>query len=93
MIFKGWWYRCESVRYLTLMKRSCSSSEMSNRVELHPWCQQRDIVDYCNKEGILVQAYSPLTQGKKLNDPTLLEVARKVRLDLVWMLIQADTLP
>jgi glycerol 2-dehydrogenase (NADP+) len=31
-----------------------------NQIELHPLCPQQEIVDYCQKEGILVQAYSPL---------------------------------
>ena len=48
-----------------------------NQIEFHPWNQQKKIVEYCKKEGIAVQAYSPLTQGQKLGDPVIAEVAKK----------------
>lgn len=46
-------------------------------LQLHPWCQQRVIDDYCQKNGIIVEAYSPIVRNYKANDPTLVEVAKK----------------
>jgi diketogulonate reductase-like aldo/keto reductase len=46
-----------------------------NQLELHPWNQQREIVDYCHKNGIVVEAYCPLVRNQKANDPTLNEIA------------------
>ncbi|KAJ5947439.1 aldo-keto reductase [Penicillium verhagenii] len=48
-----------------------------NQIELHPWCQQRTIDEYCQKLGIIVEAYSPIVRNYKANDPTLVEVAQK----------------
>ncbi|RIB01289.1 aldo/keto reductase [Gigaspora rosea] len=48
-----------------------------NQVEIHPWLARSDIVSFCNKHNIVVEAYSPLTRGKKLNDPTLTGIANK----------------
>ncbi|KAJ9196481.1 hypothetical protein DTO166G4_249 [Paecilomyces variotii] len=48
-----------------------------NQLELHPWSQQRVIVDYCKKHGIVVEAYSPLVRNYKANDPTLVGLAQK----------------
>ncbi|POW05086.1 hypothetical protein PSTT_09950 [Puccinia striiformis] len=49
-----------------------------NQLELHPWCQQTSIVDYCRSKGIMVQAYCPLAKGKYLSDETLVKIACKV---------------
>ena len=46
-------------------------------LQLHPWCQQRVIDEYCKKNGIIVEAYSPIVRNYKANDPTLVEVAKK----------------
>jgi diketogulonate reductase-like aldo/keto reductase len=50
-----------------------------NQIELHPWCQQREVVAFCNAHNIAVVAYSPLTKGVKLGDPRLAIVAREAR--------------
>ena len=64
-----------------------------NQIELHPWNQQKEIVAYCKQEGIAVQAYSPLTQGKNLGDPIIAQVAKKhgksaAQVVLRWVLQQ-----
>jgi len=48
-----------------------------NQIELHPWNQQRRLVSYCRDKGIVVVAYSPLTQGRRLNDKTIVALAEK----------------
>jgi diketogulonate reductase-like aldo/keto reductase len=49
-----------------------------NQVELSPFLQQRDVRDFCARHGIVVEAYSPLTKGQRLDDPTVVDVARRV---------------
>ena len=49
-----------------------------NQIEFHPWNQQKTIVEYCKKEGIAVQAYSPLARGQRLGENSAIsEVAKK----------------
>lgn len=36
---------------------------MTNQFELHPLCQGRSIVDYCTRNGIIIQSYSTLGGG------------------------------
>ncbi|KAG7111269.1 putative oxidoreductase C2F3.05c like protein [Verticillium longisporum] len=48
-----------------------------NQIELHPWCQQRALVAYCERHGIVVQAWSPLVRGTKMADPTLRGLGEK----------------
>ncbi|RDL37180.1 putative aldo-keto reductase protein [Venustampulla echinocandica] len=39
--------------------------------ELHPWLPRRDIVEWCQKRGILLEAYAPLVRGERLEEPAL----------------------
>ncbi|OCF33910.1 oxidoreductase [Kwoniella heveanensis BCC8398] len=50
-----------------------------NQIELHPWCQQRAIVDYCRQKGIVLQAFCPLVRIRKdkFEDPVLVRIAEK----------------
>lgn len=48
-----------------------------NQVEFSPFLYQRDLLGFCRDKGIQVEAYSPLTQGKKLKHPTLVAQAKK----------------
>lgn len=48
-----------------------------NQVEVHPFCQREALVELCNKNNILIEAYSPLARGNKLKDPTINAIAAK----------------
>ncbi|KAK8108266.1 NADP-dependent oxidoreductase domain-containing protein [Apiospora kogelbergensis] len=48
-----------------------------NQIELHPWSQQTEIVEYCEKQGIAIEAYCPLVRNTKATDPDLTKVAEK----------------
>jgi diketogulonate reductase-like aldo/keto reductase len=39
--------------------------------------QQREIVDYCHRNNIIVEAYCPLVRNQKANDPALSSIAEK----------------
>jgi len=50
-----------------------------NQIELHPYLQQEEMLNYCKKHNIYLTAYSPLGSGdrpeamKAANEPSLLE--------------------
>lgn len=48
-----------------------------NQIELHPfnYRSRRDVVELCRERGIAVEGYSPLTKTKRLDDPTVVEIA------------------
>jgi len=48
-----------------------------NQVEFSPYLYLKDLLDRCRKDKIQLQAYSPLIRGKKLNDPRLIQLAKK----------------
>ncbi|KAK4239570.1 NADP-dependent oxidoreductase domain-containing protein [Achaetomium macrosporum] len=45
--------------------------------EIHPWCARKDIVEWCAKRGVAVEAYSPLVRGKRFGEPVLKRLAEK----------------
>jgi diketogulonate reductase-like aldo/keto reductase len=49
-----------------------------NQIELSPFLQHRPTREVCARHGIVVEAYSPLTKGRRLGHPTVVEVARQV---------------
>jgi diketogulonate reductase-like aldo/keto reductase len=59
-----------------------------NQIELHPWCQQRELVKYCQDNNIVIQAYSPLATGARLADPTVCSVAEKHKRSPAQVLIR-----
>ena len=48
-----------------------------NQVELHPFLYQKELLDYCRRKGIQVEAYSPLARGERLNHPRITAHATK----------------
>jgi diketogulonate reductase-like aldo/keto reductase len=45
-----------------------------NQIEWSPFGHGRQMLEYCRERGILIQAYSPLTRRRRLDDPTVAEV-------------------
>jgi diketogulonate reductase-like aldo/keto reductase len=45
--------------------------------ELHPWLARRDITEWCKKNGVLCQAYSPLARGQRMGEPILSKLGEK----------------
>lgn len=64
-----------------------------DQLELHPWLPQLKLREYLVEHDILVEAYSPLTHGKKLDDKDLLAMEAKFKIPkheilLNWSFLQ-----
>jgi diketogulonate reductase-like aldo/keto reductase len=66
-----------TIRHLTELLAETATVPAINQVEFHPYLYQRDLLDFCASKGIVIEAYSPLTTGARLNDPKLVEIAKK----------------
>ncbi|KAI0942210.1 hypothetical protein AcW1_002894 [Taiwanofungus camphoratus] len=75
------------VKHLEEIREAGLDTPAVNQIELHPFCQQRPIVDYCNEKGIVVQAYCPLVRGE-FGNPVLQEVAQKYNKDVAQILVR-----
>jgi diketogulonate reductase-like aldo/keto reductase len=69
-----------TIRHLTELFAETKTVPAVNQVEFHPYLYQRDLLDFCAKRAIVLEAYSPLTKGARLKDPKLIAVAKKYSL-------------
>ncbi len=65
------------IHHLEELLAECQIKPAVNQIELHVFLQMSELVDYCKKKGIIVEAYSPLAHGHGLDDPTLAKIAKK----------------
>lgn len=66
------------VRHLEELLAHAKVVPAVDQIEVSPFLQQRDVRACCAEHGIAVEAYSPLTKGKRLPHPVVADVARRV---------------
>ena len=68
------------VRHLDELLAHASVPPAVNQIELSPFLyrSREDTLRRCAEEGIVVEAYSPLTKGRRLNDATVATIAIEV---------------
>lgn len=49
-----------------------------NQIEVSPFHQQRDVRRWCREHEVVVEAYSPLTKGKRLGHATVTRIAEEI---------------
>lgn len=57
-----------NVERLEEIQKTFGVLPMVNQIELHPFCQQKETVDYCKRNQIVVEAYSPFAHGAIMQD-------------------------
>lgn len=86
-----------SVPYLTELMKTVRIAPMVNQIEFHPGYMQSETVQASKELGLVVEAWSPLGNGRMLSDPMLVEIADSygvsvAQLCVRWCL-QHGTLP
>ncbi len=61
--------------HLEELLASCEVIPAVNQVEFSPFLYQKELLDFCRQEGIQLEAYSPLTKGRRLKHKTLKALA------------------
>ncbi|MGI6212792.1 MAG: aldo/keto reductase [Anaerovoracaceae bacterium] len=57
--------------------RNCSTKPMINQILAHISNTPLDLIRYCQDNGIVVEAYSPVAHGVVLNNPDIAKIAQK----------------
>lgn len=65
------------IEHLELLRKNGMELPEINQTQFHPQCIERELRAYCEKEQILVEAWSPLIQGQAFEREVLLRMAQK----------------
>ncbi|KAI0891437.1 protein GCY [Annulohypoxylon nitens] len=78
-----------SIPYLEELRKKWTIVPAVNQVELHPFLPQHELRAYCDKLGILLEAYSPLgsTGAPIMTDPDIQKIAEKNGVSAATILI------
>ncbi|MCY6958522.1 aldo/keto reductase [Clostridium brassicae] len=65
------------VNHLEYLLEDAEVIPMVNQVEFHPYLIQNDLIEFCEKNNIQLEAWSPLMRGKIFEIELLQELAKK----------------
>jgi len=66
-----------TIRHLEELLPASPIPPAVNQVEFHPFLYQKELLEFCVRHTIQLEAYSPLTRGHRLNHPVITQVAAK----------------
>ena len=49
-----------------------------NQIEVHPFLVQDELRAFCREHEIEIEAWSPIAQGAVLDNPTIVEIAKRI---------------
>ena len=81
-----------NIRKLQEVLDVCTVVPAVNQIEAHPYLQQKDLLEFCNKNGVLIQAYSPLGNNntgelRTVDDPKVKEIAERLGVNAGQVLV------
>jgi diketogulonate reductase-like aldo/keto reductase len=78
------------VHHLEDLMSTAEIKPMVTQVEFHPHLTQKELLAFCEKEGIQLEAWSPLKQGQLLNEPVLEDIAHKYNKSVAQVILRWD---
>jgi diketogulonate reductase-like aldo/keto reductase len=77
-----------TIQHLEELLNECEIKPAVNQVELHVYLQQPKLVKYCQDNGIVLEAYSPLAHGYDMKNQTLGAIAKKYNKSIAQIMIR-----
>lgn len=65
------------IRHLEELRRVSGIVPAVNQIECHPLCYPKELIEYCQANGIQIQAYAPLARGAYLDNDILCVLGTK----------------
>jgi 2,5-diketo-D-gluconate reductase A len=67
-----------TAHHLRRLRAETTITPAVNQIELHPYLTQEELRADCADHNIAIEAWSPIAQGKVLDDPTIVSIAERV---------------
>lgn len=61
--------------YIELQENGIEFKPTVNQIEINPFLYRKNTLEFFKKEGVVLQSYRSLRDGKKFDDPTLVKIA------------------
>ncbi|MED1204106.1 aldo/keto reductase [Heyndrickxia acidicola] len=78
------------IHHLEELMKNAEIVPVVNQVEFHPRLIQKDLREYCQEHNIQLEAWSPLMQGKLLDNKVLKEIAAHHQKSVAQIIIRWD---
>lgn len=76
------------INQLEALMENAKIKPMINQIECHPGFMQNEIIEFCKKQDILVEAWSPLGSGKLMKKEKMKAIASKYNKDVAQICIK-----
>lgn len=76
------------IHQLEELKQALSIIPAVNQIELHPFYYRKGLIEYCKQHNIIVEAYSPISLGKRLDYLELSQIAQKYQKNPAQIMIR-----
>lgn len=77
-----------TIRHLKQLLNESDVIPAINQVEFNPWLYQEELLDFCRLNDIQLEAYTPLTRGRRLDEKSVLNIAEKYQKSSAQVLIR-----
>ena len=68
----------------------CTVKPMVNQLLAHISNTPLELIEYCNQQNILVEAYSPIAHGEALKNPEIIRIAEKYGVSVAQLCLKYD---
>lgn len=67
------------IQHMESLRKTANIFPMVDQIEFHPGMMQKEILEYCRNNNIVVEAWSPLGSGRMLDNEDLKRIADKYK--------------
>ena len=67
------------IQHMESLEKTANILPMVDQIEFHPGMMQKEILEYCRNNNIVVEAWSPLGSGRMLDNEDLKRIADKYK--------------